>query len=151
MFIDWGVWKESFQSQFLLTIYRLIFRLIILLAQLDRPEVISRPGRSQGLLYKHRSHSITNSVSHPWNKSVQRCHAQTVWDGHNWTDGPTTALLELLRAAKTVLKKIISDLPPKSKHELFFAIVLNSLQITHKCQVNLLGNLGAKASYAHFS
>ena len=41
----------------------------------------SRPGRSQGLLYKQPRYSFINSVSHPFPPTAsQRRHAQTVRD-----------------------------------------------------------------------
>ena len=47
-----------------------------------RANVISRPGQSQGLLYKHFFDSLINSFIHPLVKiSLQRRHAQTVKNG----------------------------------------------------------------------
>ena len=44
-------------------------------------QIISRPGRSQGLLYKQPRHSLINSFSQPFPPTaLQRRHAQTVWN-----------------------------------------------------------------------
>ena len=41
--------------------------------------IISRPGQSQGLLYKHHCHSFIDSVSEPFPPTaLRRRHAQTV-------------------------------------------------------------------------
>ena len=43
--------------------------------------IIRRPGRSQGLLYKHLRDSLINSLSHPFPPTaLRRRHAQTVRD-----------------------------------------------------------------------
>ena len=42
--------------------------------------IFSRPGQSQGLLYKHRRHSFLNKVSHPVPPTaLWRRHSQSVW------------------------------------------------------------------------
>ena len=43
--------------------------------------MFSRPGQSQGLLYKQSRHSLIDSVSHPFpSTALRRRHAQTVRD-----------------------------------------------------------------------
>ena len=49
--------------------------------QLCSNPLISRPGQSQGLLYKHLRNSLINSLSHPFPpKALRRRNAQTVRD-----------------------------------------------------------------------
>ena len=49
--------------------------------------IFSRPGQSQGLLFKHLCDSLIKWVSHPLVKIfLRRCHSQTVENGANYID-----------------------------------------------------------------